>query len=57
MASYEKKYPRLVQVARDIFSIPGMPAKIERPFSGAKLMLPPEMNQTDSMGVGECKRS
>ena len=31
-------------MARDIFSIPGMSAEVERLFSSAKLILPPARN-------------
>jgi hAT family C-terminal dimerisation region len=57
--AHEREYPRLAQMARDIFSIPGMSAEVERLFSSAKLMLPPARNQTqpDGMEAGECIRS
>jgi len=46
-------------MARDIFSIPGMSAKVERLFSSTKLMLPPVRNQVllDGMEAAECIRS
>ena len=46
-------------MARDIFSIPGMSAEVERLFSSAKLMLPPARNQLQPDGIeaGECIRS
>jgi hAT family C-terminal dimerisation region len=36
---HESEFPRLAQLARDIFGIPGMLAKVERLFSSAKLMI------------------
>jgi hypothetical protein len=38
---YEAESPRLAQLARDIFGIPGMSAEVERLFSSAKLIIPP----------------
>ena len=38
-------------MARDIFSIPGISAKVKRLFSSAKLMLPPARNQTQPDGM------
>jgi len=46
-------------MAKDIFLILGMFAKVERLFSSAKLILPLTRNQTqpDSIKAGECIRS
>jgi hypothetical protein len=52
-------FPRLARMARDIFSIPAMLAKVERLFSSTKLMIPPARNllQPDGIKAGECVRS
>ena len=57
--SHEKVFPRLAQMARDIFSIPAMSAEVERLFSSTKLMIPPARNllQPDGIEAGECTRS
>lgn len=56
---YEFEFPRLAQMARDIFSIPGMLAEVERLFSSAILMLPLARNQVllDGIEAVECIRS
>lgn len=56
---HKKEFPRLSQMAPDIFSIPGMSAEVERLFSSAKLMLPPSRNnlKEDGIEAGECLRS
>lgn len=56
---HQSEYPKLAQMARNIFSIPGMSAEVERLFSSAKLMLPPSRNslQMDQIEAGECIRS
>jgi hypothetical protein len=43
-------------MAKDIFSIPGISAKVKRLFSNAKLMLPLTRNQTqpDKIEAKEC---
>jgi hypothetical protein len=53
------RFPRLSQMARDILSIPGMSAEVERVFSSAKLMIPPERSNlgADAIEAGECIRS
>jgi hAT family C-terminal dimerisation region len=38
---HEAEFPRLVQFARDIFSIPSITAEVERLFSSTKLILLP----------------
>lgn len=38
---HETEFPRLARMARDIFSIPGMSAEVERLFSSVKHMLGP----------------
>ena len=52
-------YPRLAQMARDILSIPGMSAEVERLFSSAKLMLTDNRGclKEDIIEAGECVRS
>jgi hypothetical protein len=57
--AHEQQYPRLTQMAKDILSIPGMSAEVERLFSSAKLMLPPTRSllQEDGIEAGECIRS
>lgn len=57
--AHEKVFPRLAQMARDIFSIPAMSAEVERLFSSTKLMLPPARNVLlpDGIEAGECIRS
>ena len=57
--AHEKVFPRLAQMARDIFSIPAMSAEVERLFSSTKLMIPPARNllQPDGIEAGECVRS
>jgi len=56
---YEAEFPRLAQLARDVFSIPGMSAEVERLFSSAKLMIPPHRSTLEPIliEVGECIRS
>ena len=56
---HEVEFPKLAQMARDIFSIPSMSAEVERLFSSAKLMLPPTRNslQPDGIEASECIRS
>jgi hypothetical protein len=46
-------------MARDIFSIPGMSAEVERLFSSSKLMLPDHRNRVkpEFIEAGECIRS
>ena len=46
-------------MARDIYSILAMSAKVERLFSSTKLMIPPTRNllQLDGIEAGECARS
>ena len=46
-------------MARDIYSILAMSAKVERLFSSTKLMIPPTRNllQPDGIEAGECIRS
>jgi hypothetical protein len=53
------RFPRLSQMAKDILSIPGMSAEVERLFSSAKFMLPPERSMLGADGIeaGECIRS
>jgi hypothetical protein len=57
--SYETKYPKLAQMARDIFSIPSILAEVERLFSSAKLMILPSRNSLaiEAIEAGECIRS
>lgn len=57
--AHQEQYPRLAKLARDIMSIPGMSAEVERLFSSAKLMLPPSRNHLapDAIEAGECIRS
>ena len=57
--AHAKVFPRLAQLARDIFSIPAMLAEVERLFSSTKLMLPPTRNllQPNGIEAGECIRS
>jgi hypothetical protein len=54
--AHAKMFPRLAQLARDIFSIPAMSAEVERLFSSTKLMLPPTRNllQPNGIEAGEC---
>ncbi len=56
---HQTEYPRLAQMARDIFSIPRMSAEVERLFSSAKLMIPPARNglEIEQIEAGECIRS
>ena len=56
---YEVEFPRLAQLARDIFGIPGMSAEVERLFSSAKLMIPPHRSALEPVSIeaGECIRS
>jgi hypothetical protein len=46
-------------MAKDIMSIPGMSAKVERLFSSTKLMLPPSKSSLlkDRIKAAECIRS
>jgi hypothetical protein len=46
-------------MARDIFSIPGMSAEVERLFSSTKLMIPDHRNRVkpELVEAGECIRS
>jgi hypothetical protein len=57
--AHAKEFPRLAQWARDIFSIPGMSAEVERLFSSTKLMLPAARNnlKEDIIEAAECIRS
>jgi len=57
--AFEQQYPGLARMAKDILSIPGMSAEVERLFSSAKLMLPPTRSllQEDGIEAGECIRS
>jgi len=57
--AHEPQYPRLAQMARDIFSIPSMSAEVERLFSSFKLMLPDHRNglKPEVIEAGECVRS
>ena len=57
--AHQEPYSRLAKLARDIMSIPGMSAEVERLFSSAKLMLPPSRNHLapDAIEAGECIRS
>lgn len=56
---HQGEFPRLAQLARDIFGIPGMSAEVERLFSSAKLMLPAHRSclEPKSIEAGECMRS
>jgi hypothetical protein len=56
---YALLYPRLAQMARDLLSIPGMSAEVERLFSSAKLMLVDNRAslQEDIIEAAECIRS
>jgi hypothetical protein len=56
---HAQEFPRLAQLARDILSIPGMSAEVERLFSSAKLMLPDNRSALHEEGIeaGECIRS
>ena len=58
-AAHAEKYPLLAQMARDIFSILGMSAEVERLFSSAKLIIPNARNllKEDGIEAGECIRS
>jgi hypothetical protein len=44
---------------RDILSIPGISAEVERVFSSAKFLIPPERSNlgADAIEAGECIRS
>jgi hAT family C-terminal dimerisation region len=44
-------YPELRQQAFDVLSIPAMSAEIERVFSSAKLLIPPERNQISDQTI------
>jgi hypothetical protein len=56
---HEAEYPRLAQLARDVFGIPGISAEVERHFSSAKLILPPHRSNLEPVSIeaGECIRS
>jgi hypothetical protein len=56
---HKAEFPRLVQLARDIFGIPGMSAEVERLFSSAKLMIPPYRSalKPEAIEASECIRS
>lgn len=56
---HEEEFPRLAQLARDVFGIPGMSAEVERLFSSAKLMIPPHRSslKPESIEAGEYIRS
>ena len=57
--AHEPHYPRLAQMGRDIFSVPGMSAEVESLFSSSKLMIPDHRNRLkpDFIEAGECIRS
>lgn len=48
---HEAEFPRLARMARDIFSIPGMSAEVERLFSSVKHMLGPTRAQLGADGI------
>ena len=54
--AHAKVFPRLAQLARDIFSIPAMSAEVEQLFSSTKLMLLSTRNLLQPGGIeaGEC---
>jgi len=56
---HEAEFPRLARMARDIFSIPGMSAEVERLFSSVKHMLGPTRSNLSPDGIeaSECVRS
>lgn len=56
---HEAEFPRLARMARDIFSIPGMSAEVERLFSSVKHMLGPTRSNLNPDGIeaSECVRS
>lgn len=56
---HKEQYPRLTQMARDIFSIPGMSAEVERLFSSTKLGITDQRNRLEADGIeaAECVRS
>lgn len=55
---HEAEFPRLAELARDIFGIPGMSAEVERLFSSTKLMIPPQRSNLEPpIEAGECLRS
>lgn len=50
-ALHHAEFPRLARMARDIFSIPGMSAEVERLFSSVKHMLGPTRAQLAPDGI------